>query len=256
MVATLSSSSLHITWPLLPDDFILPDDPVENQDHPTLAAALTDALAARSDRCTDALIASNFALCAGIGERTICKAPDWMYVRPVNPSPQPRRSYTPHTEGAVPLVVMEFLSTTEGGEYSMESGRKIGKWFFYERVIQAAYYIIFEPQTGEIEVYNLEENIYRKLPANEQGQYWIEDLDLFLGVWQGTHLLRTGYWLCWWDREGQRLPWQEERAIEAEERASQAEERAIQAETALEQERLQKEQLLERLKAAGLLEDE
>jgi len=256
MVATLSSSSPKITWPLLPDDFILPDDPVENQDHPTLAAALTDAIAARPDRCTDALITSNFALCAGIGDRTICKAPDWMYVRPVNPSPQPRRSYTPHTEGAVPLVVMEFISATEGGEYSMESGRKIGKWFFYERVIQVPYYVIFEPQAGEMEVYNLQGSLYRKMEANEQGRYWIEGLDLFLGVWQGKHLLRTGYWLCWWDREGERLLWQEERASQAEERASQAEERASQAEIALAQERQRKQQLLDRLQAAGLLEEE
>jgi hypothetical protein len=31
---------LNITWPKLPDDFPLPDDPVENTDQPLLAAAL------------------------------------------------------------------------------------------------------------------------------------------------------------------------------------------------------------------------
>ena len=35
-----------ITWESLPADFILPDDPVENIQQPTLAAALTDALGA------------------------------------------------------------------------------------------------------------------------------------------------------------------------------------------------------------------
>ena len=61
----------------------------------------------------DALIMSNFALCAGIQGRIICKAPD-MYVQPVQPWPHSsvRRSYTPHTEGPVPFVVMEFLSKT------------------------------------------------------------------------------------------------------------------------------------------------
>ena len=34
-----------ITWPLLPDDFILPDDPVDNDEHYPLAGALTQALA-------------------------------------------------------------------------------------------------------------------------------------------------------------------------------------------------------------------
>jgi hypothetical protein len=32
-----------VTWEALPADFVLPDDPVENIQQPTLAAALTDA---------------------------------------------------------------------------------------------------------------------------------------------------------------------------------------------------------------------
>ena len=33
-----------VTWEKLPDDFKLPDDPVENIDQPLLAAALREAL--------------------------------------------------------------------------------------------------------------------------------------------------------------------------------------------------------------------
>src|SRR4028119_775241 len=90
---------LSITWPLLPDDFILPDDPVENTDQPLIAAALSQPLSFLPELLQDALIVSNFALCAAIDERMICKAPDWMYVKPVQPwqSSKPRRSYTPHT---------------------------------------------------------------------------------------------------------------------------------------------------------------
>jgi hypothetical protein len=115
-------SQLSITWPKLPEDFPLPDDPVENTDQPLLAAALRQPLTAFPDLMQDALVVSNFALCAAIQGRIICKAPDWMYVRPVQPweSPQTRRSYTPNTEGAVPQVVMEFLSATYGEEYSVE----------------------------------------------------------------------------------------------------------------------------------------
>jgi Domain of unknown function (DUF4351) len=41
--------------------------------------------------------------------------------------------------------------------------------------------------------------------------YWIEPLQLYLGVWAGTKDGRTGYWLRWWDKSGQMLPWALER---------------------------------------------
>ena len=80
-------SQLKITWPLLPDDFILPDDPVENIEHPLIANGLRQSLVDSLELTQDALIVSNFALCAAVDDRTICKAPDWMYVRPVQPWP-------------------------------------------------------------------------------------------------------------------------------------------------------------------------
>ena len=127
----------------------------------------------------------------------------------------------------------------------MESSKKIGKWFFYERVIQVPHYVIFEPATGEVEVYLLERELYQKHSPNEAGRYWIDGLDLFLGVWEGTHEIRTGYWLRWWNADGALLPWSEERASEAEQRAEEAE-------AALERERQEKILLLEQLRAAGI----
>ena len=246
-IAQTPVPQLSITWPLLPDDFILPDDPVENTDQPLLAAALRQPLMAFPELCEDALIVSNFALCAAIDDRTICKAPDWMYVRPVQPwqSTQPRRSYTPHTEGTIPQVVMEFLSATYGEEYSVEFSESVGKWFFYERVIQVPRYVIFRPNTGRVEVYALESERYRIQTPDEFGHYWIPGLDLFLGVWEGTHEGRTGYWLRWWDAQGNILLW-------SEERAEQERQRAQLAEGLLEQEKVRSQSLLARLQEMGI----
>lgn len=236
------ASQLSIRWPKLPEDFPLPDDPVENTDQPLLAAALRQPLTALPERMQDALIVSNFALCAEIQGRIICKAPDWMYVRPVQPwqSPQPRRSYTPHTEGTVPQVVMEFLSATYGEEYSVEFTEGVGKWFFYEKVIQVPRYVIFRPDIGRVEVYALESESYQLQAPDETGRYWTPGLDLFLGVWQGTHEGRTGYWLRWWNAQGELLLWSEERAEQERQRA--------------EQERQRAERLAERLRQLGVEE--
>ncbi|MFB2894113.1 Uma2 family endonuclease [Aerosakkonemataceae cyanobacterium BLCC-F50] len=228
MITQIPASQLSITWPKLPEDFPLPDDPVENTDQPLLAAALRQPLTAVPELLQDALIVSNFALCAAIQGRTICKAPDWMYVRPVQSwqSTQPRRSYTPHTEGVVPQVVMEFLSATYGEEYSVEFTEGVGKWFFYEKVIKVPRYVIFRPDTGRLEVYQLESESYRLQTPDETGRYLIPGLDLFLGVWEGTHEGRTGYWLRWWNAQGELLLWSQEQAQQERQRAQQERQRA------------------------------
>jgi Putative restriction endonuclease len=261
-------SQLKITWPLLPDDFILPDDPVENTEHPLIANGLRQSLVDSPEFMQDALIVSNFALCAAVDDRTICKAPDWMYVQPVQPWPHsyPRRSYTPHTEGTVPFVVMEFLSATYGEEYSVEHTEQIGKWFFYEQVIQVPRYVIFRPNTGIIEVYALESASYIDRDPDENGRYLIPGLDLFLGVWHGTREGRTGYWLRWWNAEGELLLWPEERAENERQRAEDERQRAEDerqradreqqdkelSQRMLEQERQRNQELLARLAALGL----
>lgn len=59
-IAQTSVNQLSITWTLLPDDFILPDDPVGNTDQNLIAAALRQPLTAFPDLVKDALIVSNF----------------------------------------------------------------------------------------------------------------------------------------------------------------------------------------------------
>jgi len=52
----------QISWKKLPEDFVLPDDPVESAQQPYLAAALTDALGAAGLIKPEMLIVSNFGL--------------------------------------------------------------------------------------------------------------------------------------------------------------------------------------------------
>ena len=40
---------------------------------------------------------------------------------------------------------------------------------------------------------------------------WIESMGLFLGVWEGEKSQRSGYWLRWWDENGNLLLWGAER---------------------------------------------
>ena len=261
LVATKNPpAKLIVTWPLLPDDFQLPDDPVEDENQPLIAAALRQPLTALPELVQDALIVSNFALCAGISfpsstsdePQTICKAPDWMYVKPVNPQnvSQVRRSYTPHTEGTIPQIVIEFLSATYGEEYSVEFRQRVGKWFFYEQIIKVPRYVIFRANTAHLEVYSLGSQRYEAEEPDNNGRFWIPGLNLFLGIWEGTHESRTGYWLRWWNAEGELLLWSEERA---EQERLRAEDERLRADREYDR----AERLAEKLRQAGIeLDDE
>lgn len=246
------ASPIKITWPVLPDDFILPDDPVDDTEHHLLAIALQQALPPQL--IASSLITTNFALCAGINNRIIVKAPDWMYVRPVDPWPHsyPRRSYTPHTEGPIPLIVMEFLSENYGEEYSIEFQHRIGKWYFYEQVVKVPIYVIFQPQTARLELYALESQRYQIQTPSADGRYWIPGLELFLGIWSGSRDNRTGHWLRWWNIAGEMLPWPEEVAETERQRAETQRQRAEQLAQQAETERQRAEQLAQRLRELGV----
>ncbi|MEY3298906.1 MAG: hypothetical protein RLZZ597_2166 [Cyanobacteriota bacterium] len=257
-MTTLQRRPIHalppITWEKLSDDFPLPDDPVESNLQPLLAAALRESLELAGLIVESALIASNFGLCATVGDKTVVKAPDWVYVATVKPVPAGhiRRSYTPHIEGEVPTLVMEFISETEGSEYSINPHFPYGKWYFYERILQVPIYVIFHPQTGELDVLRLVDGQYQQQQTDANQRYWIEELNLFLGGWPGKKAEMTANWLRWWDADGNLLLWGSERLEQERQRAEQERQRAEQERQRAEQERQRAERLAAKLRQLGL----
>ncbi|WP_353258957.1 Uma2 family endonuclease [Prochlorothrix hollandica] len=262
---SLSSPTLphspQITWEPLPADFILPDDPVDNQLQPLLAAALRDSLELAGLVPDSALIATNFGLCATVNSKIVVKAPDWVYIPQVKPQPDGaiRRSYTPQAEGDHPLMVLEFISETEGGEYSINPHYPYGKWHFYERILQVPFYGIFHPQTNTLELYRLVNGQYTAQHPNASHRFWIAELNLFLGTWPGQRSALSTHWLRWWDAAETLLPWSSEvidqerqRTEQERQRAEQERQRAEQAESQLQREQALRQQLLDRLQALGI----
>ncbi|MBP5971832.1 Uma2 family endonuclease [Brasilonema sp. CT11] len=209
-----STASYEITWEKLPDDFVLDSEPVDNINQPSLAAALTESLQVASKLPPNALITTNYGICATVNQKMVVKAPDWAYIPSIRVSREEvKRSYTPRLQGDIPVLVMKFLSDTEGGEYSSKPTYPPGKWFFYEQVLEVPNYVIFEPDTGELEVYQLDDSKrYQLRNSDANNRYSIAEIGLFLGVWQGTRENRTGYWLRWWDENGKLFLWGSERA--------------------------------------------
>jgi len=241
------TAPLKITWEKLPDNYKLDEEPVDNTGQPLIAGALRETLELIGFIKPEMLIATNFGLCATIDEQLVIKAPDWVYVPSVKPLavPKYRRSYTPNLEGEVPLIVMEFLSETEGGEYSVKRTYPPGKWFFYEQVLRVPIYVILDPEGGLFEVYRLHGERYELELPNENGRNWIPEMGLFLGTWQGKKEEETGYWLRWWDEAENLQPWALEEIEIERQRAEQQAQRA-------EQEHQRAERLAEYLRSQGI----
>lgn len=236
-----------ITWEILPEDFILPDDPVENNLQPLLATALRESLELAGLIQESHIVATNFGLCATVEGKTVVKAPDWLWVRETQSilEGKIRRSYTPQIEGAVPLIVMEFISPTDGGEYSINPHYPYGKWYFYEQILQVPIYVIFHPETGELDLYRLGTEGYEKQKPDDNHCYWLTEIGLYLGAWRGKRMEMTANWLRWWDSSGNLFLW-------GKELVEQERQRVEQVTTELEQERNSRRLLAEKLRELGI----
>jgi Uma2 family endonuclease len=235
-----TTTDYQIIWEKLPDDFVLDNEPVDNINQPPLASALTESLEVANRLPSNALVSTNYGICATVNGKVVIKAPDWAYIPLISvPREEVFRSYTPQLQGDFPLIVAEFLSDSDGGEYSSKPTYPPGKWFYYEKILKVPNYLIFEPSTGDLELYQLDGNQeYQIQSADANNRYWIPQIELFIGVWQGSRENRNGNWLRWWDSQGNLLLWGFEAARQQSDRANQERDRA--------------ERLAAQLRAAGI----
>ena len=106
----IATQAYQITWEKLPDDYILPDDPVDNIYQPAQAAALTESLQLAGKLPPNCLTPTNYGICATVNGKIVVKAPDWAYIAEIRGTKKEVfRSYTPQLQGDIPVIVMEFI---------------------------------------------------------------------------------------------------------------------------------------------------
>ncbi len=98
-------------------------------------------------------------------------------------------------------------------------------------------------------MYQRQESSYEIATPNAENRYWLGDMELFLGVWQGEKEGRNGFWLRWWNADGELLSWAVEQIQQERQRAEQEQQRA-------EQERQRAERLSELLRSQGINPDQ
>ena len=199
----------------LPDHTQLPDeDPsaVHNTHEHPQSNMLTETLTSRLDELHPD---GNYCVAADVGiyfEFTDppldgCRVPDWFYVPgvPAMLDGELRRSYVLWKELLRPAIVIEYVSG-DGSEERDKTPRK-GKFWIYERVIAAGYYVIFDPWKRTLEVFSQNGDGYHEVQPNEAGRFLVKGLNVELGVWNGTYRNITTHWLRVWDpTTGEMLP--------------------------------------------------
>ena len=163
-----------------------------------------------------------------------------------------RLSYVVWQEGGtVPLLAVEYVSKTYGGEYDSKKDDYAN--------VGVTYYVVYNPEYfsrhnhSPFEVYRLEKGTYVSQSAEP---FWMPEIGLSIGRGQGTYRGWSREWLYWYDQQGNRYE-QAEQQLEherqsAEQLAQQERQRAEQAEQQLEQERQLREELIARLRERGI----
>ncbi|WP_293062193.1 MULTISPECIES: Uma2 family endonuclease [unclassified Moorena] len=190
------------------------------------------------------------------------KRPDWFLVLGVTPAQQQqdlRWSYVVWQEGRVPFLVVELLSPgTEAedlGQTLRSANKPPTKWQAYEQYMRIPYYVVFDRYENQLRVFQLIVTQYQEAELSEP-KFWIPELELGLGVWQGKYQETEGLWLRWYDGAGNWIPTSAERAEQERQRAEQERQRAEQEHQRAEQESQRAKRLAEKLRTLGINPDD
>ena len=149
------------------------------------------------------------------------KGPDFFVVLDVDGKTDRQGWVVWEEEGRYPDMIVELTSPSTA---SVDIGKKKD---IYEQTFHTQNYFIFNPfDKKSLQGWRLEKKKYQKLPLNDKGWLWCEELELWLGTWEGTILQEEAVWLRFYDEQGNLVLLPGEVADQESQRADQESQRA------------------------------
>ncbi|MGQ4648144.1 Uma2 family endonuclease [Lyngbya aestuarii] len=146
------------------------------------------------------------------------KRPDWFGIVGVSrlyDQRDLRLNYVIWQEQVSPFVVVELSSpgTTEEdlGQVRNQLEKPPTKWQVYEQYLRVPYYIVFNRYTNDFQAFRLVGGHYE--PAQlQEGRLLMPELELSIGIWQGSYRNINRAWLRWRNASGNLILTPDERA--------------------------------------------
>ncbi len=186
-----------------------------------------------------------------IQNRPLYKGPDFFIVKGVDGG-KPRSYWNVWNEGGrFPDVIFELSSPSTARKDRVENVA------LYGRVFATPEYFICDPDKGELLGYRLtSRREYAPIAPDERGWLWSEQLEVWVGFWEGEYHGRVRRWVRWWTGEGELVPTPYEAQLaraEAERQRAEAERQRAEEERRRAEEATQRaEQLAQRLRELGI----
>jgi Uma2 family endonuclease len=242
-------NSPRSAWETLPTMYDLksedPEEPgLPDEFHAIQPQLLKETLRPKTYGLEDVFVGTDLNVYYDVKHPQWYKRPDWFVALGVTRSQSQedlRLSYVMWQEGVVPFLVVELLSPgTEDedlGQTLQDVEKPPTKWNVYERVLRVPYYVVFSRYTGVMRVFEMRGMRYQELEV-ENDRFWISEIGLGLGVWEGRYESVEGRWLRWYGEDGAWL--------------STLQQQVDQMTSQLGEEQLRSERLIEQLRALGI----
>jgi Uma2 family endonuclease len=128
------------------------------------------------------------------------RGPDFFFVKHVRHAPLRRYWVVWREGGRYPDVIIELMSPTTAVI------DRTTKKDLYEQVFRTSDYFCYDPAARKLEGWRLVEGHYEPIPPNEKGWLWSNQLQLWLGTWEGPYRGHRAVWLRFFDAAGEFVP--------------------------------------------------
>ena len=155
-----------------------------------------------------------------------------------------RPSYLLWEEEVPPILALEVVSTTPGGEYTSKLDRYA--------LMGVLYYVIYNPKRrrkAKLEIHKLVNGKYELQAANP---LWMPEIGLGIGSERANYGALMREWLYWYDDNNDRYPTPAEQIEQMSQRASLESDRAKAESTRADRESQRAERLAAQLRALGI----
>jgi Uma2 family endonuclease len=143
------------------------------------------------------------------------RGPDYFFIWDVKPLPLRRFWVVWNEDGRFPDVILELASPTT---IKID---KTEKKTIYEKKFRTREYFIYDPDKQKLSGWRLTDGRYKRIVPDERGWLWCEELDLWIGLWQGNYMEVEDTYPRFFDRNGQLVPTLKEAVILRAERDRQ-----------------------------------